>query len=229
MVDLADASALSLDDIAKDLGGAEAFDAAQARPAELNELSEPLFGPGAPDALDLNAIIAEVNSLDPAPVALAPEPVVDLAAEPDIPSGPVFELTNPTPEDFPLPVEDDEEELAAVARGLSWNRNDFYEVLLLDAIVEDVPAGPVLELTNPTIDDFPAPVDPDDLAGSDVLDGFEEVKRDFPLIDLLASLPEVEPEVIQAPPPVPPSLLALERFLRQVENRRLTLMSESRA
>jgi hypothetical protein len=241
VVDLAETANVSLDDLAKDFGGFS-------EPASAIESSAPLFGPGADDSVDLDALIAEANSLESAAVEpaaeavvepvvdLVPAPVAAIAVEPEIPSGPVFALTNPIAEDFPLPMEDDEDELAAVAAGLVSFRDEFYPVLLLDAIVEEVPAGPVLELTNPTIDDFPEPIDSDDIADRSVLDGFEEVQAEFPLIDLIASIPDVEPEVVPevvvAPlpvvPRVNPSLVALERFLRQVEHRKVRLMSQSR-
>ena len=149
-------------------------------------------------------------------------------------------LTNPTPEDFPFPeAEDDLDGLIDAGISDVPNELPLLNALVADSLeidieaaaavmaIEPEPTGPFLELTNPTIDDFPAPIDPDFLDENPF--GFGDGEAGMPLLTLLASLPEIEPEPVVVVPPVPrvgPGLLALERLLRKVESRRASLMSQ---
>jgi len=186
-----------------------------------------------------------VAAVAPEPVAfIAPEPIAVVGPEPapEDPKHPALVLTSPTAHDFPAPENSDEVEslvdslVADAPNELPLLNSLVTDSLEIDleavaaAFVDPEPTGPFLELTNPTIDDFPAPIDLDLLDENPF--GFSEGPTDLPLLTLLASLPEPEPEpavVVPPPPPaarVRPDLIALERLLRKVESRRASLMSQ---
>ena len=133
-------------------------------------------------------------SAPPLPEFVAPEP------EPEDPKRPALVLTNPTPEDFPFPeAEDDLDGLIDTSISDVPNELPLLNALVADSLeidieaaaavmaIEPEPTGPFLELTNPTIDDFSAPIDPDFLDANPFV--FGDGEAGLPLLTLLASLP----------------------------------------
>jgi len=211
--------------------------AAERGAPEAGAVAELVLGPLA-EPVDLEALIAEVSALDVGAGISAPAETAEI----ETPTGPVFKLTNPTPEDFTLPAEETDETADESLHSLSLGDEGVNELPLLSAIVSEsldvdaeavalaseVPSGPVFQLTNPTRDDFPEPLDLDeDLVGDGGLADQPLGESDYPILVAFAALPDVVAEPVPAPARVPPSLVALERLLKRVERRRLHLMSES--
>lgn len=186
------------------------------------------------------ALTVEGPELAAALLAEAEAVVAELVEEDADPNRPVLVLTNPTIEDFP-DLAAEMSVLEAESTGLVSGDLPADDLPLLSAFVSetieveveamaaadvDVPSGPVLELTNPTADDFPEPIDLEDTSEAALVDGFDAGLPDFPILTYLASLPD-EPEPVVIAARIPSARIPLGRFLRQVQARRRQLVSES--